>query len=110
MIKSFRHAGIKRFFETGSKAGRQPKHAKRLRLQLSRLDSATVPADMDLPGWRFHPLKGQLAGQFAVWVDENWRLTFGFERHKRRSGGLPGLSLTRATWHRCITPHIRGKC
>jgi toxin HigB-1 len=79
MIKSFRHAGIKRFFETGSKAGIQPKHAKRLRLQLSRLDTATVPADMDLPGWRFHPLKGQLASHFAVWVDENWRLTFRFE-------------------------------
>jgi hypothetical protein len=62
MIKSFRHAGIKRFFETGSKAGIQPKHAKRLRLQLSRLDAATVPADMDLPGWRFHSLKGQLTG------------------------------------------------
>jgi proteic killer suppression protein len=79
MIKSFRHAGIKRFFETGSKAGIQPKHAKRLRLQLSRLDAATVPADMDLPGWRFHSLKGQLTGHFAVWVDENWRVTFGFE-------------------------------
>ena len=56
MIKSFRHAGIKRFFETGSKAGIQPKHAKRLRLQLARLDAATIPGDMDLPGWHFHPL------------------------------------------------------
>jgi len=79
MITSFRHSGIKRFFETGSKAGIQPTHAKRLRLQLARLDTATVAADMDLPGWRFHPLKGQLAGHFAVWVDKNWRLTFKFE-------------------------------
>lgn len=79
MITSFRHSGIKRFFETGSKAGIQPMHAKRLRLQLVRLDTATVAADMDLPGWRFHPLKGQLAGHFAVWVDKNWRLTFKFE-------------------------------
>jgi toxin HigB-1 len=79
MITSFRHSGIKRFFETGSKAGIQPQHAKRLRLQLARLDTATVPAGMDLPGWRFHPLKGQLAGHFAVWVDKNWRLTFKFE-------------------------------
>ena len=79
MIKSFRHAGIKRFFETRSKTGIQPKHAKRLRLQLARLDTATLPADMDLPSWRFHPMKGQLAGHFAVWVDENWRLTFKFE-------------------------------
>jgi proteic killer suppression protein len=79
VIKSFRHAGIRRFFETGSKAGIQPKHAKRLRLQLARLDTATVPADMDLAGWRFHPLKSQLAGYCAVWVDENWRLMFKFE-------------------------------
>jgi toxin HigB-1 len=79
VITSFRHAGLRRFFETGSKAGIQPKHSKRLRSQLARLNTATVPADMDLPGWRFHPLKGQLAGHFAVWVDKNWRLTFKFE-------------------------------
>jgi len=79
MIKSFRHAGIERFFATGSKAGIQPKHAARLRVLLTRLDAATRPADMDLPGWRFHPLKGRLEDHFAVWVDKNWRLTFMFE-------------------------------
>lgn len=79
MIKTFRHAGIKRFFETGSKAGIQPKHAKRLRLQLARLDGATLAGDMDLPGWRFHSLQGDLTGHFSVWVDENYRLTFKFE-------------------------------
>lgn len=79
MIQSFRHPGLRRFFETGSKAGIQPKHAKRLRLQLARLDAALVAADMDMPGWRFHPLKGPLAEHFAVWVDGSWRLTFRFE-------------------------------
>lgn len=79
MIKSFRHAAIKRFFDTGSKAGIQPKHAKRLSLQLARLDAARGPDDMNLPGWRLHPLKGRLAGHWAVWVDENWRLTFRFD-------------------------------
>lgn len=79
MIKSFRHNGVERFFRTGSKAGIQPKHAKRLRLQLTRLDAATAPADMNLPGWRWHPLAGALAGHWAVWVDENYRLTFSFE-------------------------------
>lgn len=79
MIKSFRHAGVERFFLTGSKAGIQPKHAKRLSLQLARLDAAVGPADMNLPGWRLHPLKGMLAGHWAVWVDENWRLTFRFD-------------------------------
>ena len=79
MIKSFRHDGLERFFRTGSKAGIQPKHAKRLRLQLGRLDAATSAADMNLPGWHWHPLTGPMAGHWAVWVDENWRLTFTFE-------------------------------
>ncbi|HEY2340551.1 MAG TPA: type II toxin-antitoxin system RelE/ParE family toxin [Steroidobacteraceae bacterium] len=79
MIRTVRHRGLERFFRVGSKAGIQPKHAKRLRLQLGRLDAAAGPADMDLPGWRLHPLKGELAGHWAVWVDENWRLTFTFE-------------------------------
>jgi proteic killer suppression protein len=80
MIRSFRHRGIERFFREGSKAGIQPKHAKRLRLQLGRLDAAKSAEDMHLPGWRWHLLKhGGLAGHWAVWVDENYRLTFTFE-------------------------------
>jgi len=79
VINSFRHSGLARFFRAGSKAGIQPKHAKRLRLQLGQLDAASGPGDMNRPGWRLHPLKGALAGQWAVWVDENWRLTFKFE-------------------------------
>lgn len=79
MIKSFRHRGVERFFSSGSLAGIQPKHAARLRLQLGRLDAARPARDMDLPGWRLHPLKGDLAGRWAVWVDANWRLVFMFD-------------------------------
>jgi proteic killer suppression protein len=79
VIKSFRHKGLERFFHTGSKAGIQPTHAARLRLQLARLDAATGPDDMNLPGWNFHPLGGNLARHFAVTVNKNWRLTFTFE-------------------------------
>lgn len=79
VIKSFRHKGVERFFTTGSKARIQPKHAKRLRLQLAALDAAKSAADMNLPGWRWHPLSHDLAGHWAVWVDENFRLTFTFE-------------------------------
>jgi proteic killer suppression protein len=79
MIKSFRHKGLERFFREGSKAGIQPKHEKRLRLQLGRLDAARSAAEMNLPGWRWHPLTGDLKGRWAVWVNENWRLTFSFE-------------------------------
>lgn len=79
MIKSFEHNGLERFFRAGSKAGIQPKHAPRLRLQLGRLDAAKGPQDMNLPGWKLHPLKGDLKGYWSVWVDENWRLVFKFE-------------------------------
>jgi len=79
VIRSFEHKGLERFYRDGSKAGIQPKHASRLRLQLGRLDAAAAPQDMNLPGWRLHPLKGDLKGQWAVWVDENWRLVFAFE-------------------------------
>ncbi len=79
MIKSFRHRGLDRYFRAGSTAGIQPKHAARLRLHLARLDAATGFADMAMPGWKCHALKGELAGHWAVWVDENWRMSFPFE-------------------------------
>ena len=79
MLKSFRHKGLERFFYKGSKAGIQAKHAPRLRLQLGRMDAASGPQEMDLPGWRLHSLKGDWKGFWAVWVDENWRLVFTFE-------------------------------
>lgn len=79
MIKSFAHKGIKAFFETGTKAGIQAAHAPRLRLQLAALNRAKVPADMAVPNWKLHSLKGSLAGHWAVTVNGNWRITFRFE-------------------------------
>jgi len=79
MIRGFRHKGLRRFFETGSKAGIRAAHERRLRLMVARLDDATGPKDMDAPGWKLHALKGDLKGHWAVWVDGNWRLTFTFE-------------------------------
>ena len=79
VIKSYRHKGLKRFAESGSKAGIQPKHADRLRRLLTALDVASVPQDMDAPGNKFHPLEGDLARHWAVSVSGNWRLTFSFD-------------------------------
>ena len=79
MIKSFRHRGIERFFRTGSKAGIQAKHANKLRLQLFALDNARDPGDLNAPGWRLHPLTGNLRDHWSVAVSGNWRLTFKFE-------------------------------
>lgn len=79
MIKTFRHKGLKAFFETGSKAGIQPHHAARLERQLLRLNVAKDPSYMNMPGWNLHPLSGELAGHFSVWVSGNWRMTFMFD-------------------------------
>jgi len=79
VINSFRHRGLEKFFRTGSKAGIQPKHAARLRLQLFALDNTKSASDMNASGWKLHQLAGTLAGHWAVSVSGNWRLTFSFE-------------------------------
>lgn len=76
MIRGWRHRGLQRFFETGSKAGIQPHHAARLARQLAALDAAATPGELDVPGWRLHPLS---TGEWSVWVNGNWRLTFAFD-------------------------------
>ena len=78
MILSFKHKGLARFFEHGSKSGIQAQHAERLRLILGRLSVATAPRDMDLAGLRLHALKGVRKGLWSVWVSGNWRVTFQF--------------------------------
>ncbi len=80
MIKSFRHAGLERFFRTGSKTGIQPAHAGKLANRLQVLDFAKSAADMNMPGWALHKLTGDLRGHWAVKVSGNWRLTFTFEK------------------------------
>jgi proteic killer suppression protein len=79
VIESLRHAGIEKFFKTGSKAGIQPSHAKKLRLQLSVLDASSRPEEMNFPGWRLHKLSGDLKNHWSVTGSGNWRLTFVFE-------------------------------
>lgn len=79
MIRSFRHKGIEKFFRTGSKAGIQSRHAAKLNEQLTVLNIATKPEQMNIPGWQLHALTADLAGHWAVSVNGNWRLTFAFE-------------------------------
>lgn len=78
MIKSFKHKGLKKFFETGSKAGIQAKHERRLRMQLAAIDTATLIEDVNLPGFKLHSLKGDREGLWSIAVNGNWRITFEF--------------------------------
>jgi proteic killer suppression protein len=79
MIKSFRHKGLRTLFETGKATGIQPQHARRLQAQLTALNTATSVDDMNIPGYRLHPLRGQDKGRWSIWVNGNWRITFEFD-------------------------------
>lgn len=78
MIKSFKHKGLKLFFEKGEYSGIQAKHRNKLRLQLTALDTAQVISDIDLPGYGLHPLKGDRKDCWSIIVNGNWRITFEF--------------------------------
>jgi proteic killer suppression protein len=80
MIASIRHKGLRRLYEVDDPRGVSADHADKLRRILARLDAAREAADMDLPGYRLHPLKGNRAGFYAVTVNGNWRVIFRFER------------------------------
>lgn len=71
MIKSFRHKGLRKLFETGNTSGVQASHVRRLRMQLAALDTAQTVEDMDIPGFRLHPLKGEMRGRWSVTVNGN---------------------------------------
>jgi proteic killer suppression protein len=79
MISSFAHKGLEKFFRSGSKRGINPEHAEKLRRQLFRLDVASCPQDMNIPGWKLHRLSGELKDHWSIWVSGNWRLTFLFQ-------------------------------
>uniref|UniRef100_UPI0035633D23 type II toxin-antitoxin system RelE/ParE family toxin n=1 Tax=Spongiibacter marinus TaxID=354246 RepID=UPI0035633D23 len=64
---------------TGKTSGIQRDHAKKLRMQLAGLDTATSVEDMDILGFRLHPLKGQDKGRWSIRVNGNWRMTFEFK-------------------------------
>ena len=78
MIRSIRHKALRRLFEDDNARGVDPEHVKKLRNILARLDAVRVVSDMDLPGFRVHPLYGDLKGYWAVTVRANWRVIFKF--------------------------------
>jgi proteic killer suppression protein len=80
MIVSFRHKGLELLFQKGDRRRVLPAHVAKIERILARLDEASAVGNMDLPGFRLHPLKGDLAGYWAVTVSGNWRVTFRFER------------------------------
>ncbi len=81
MIKTWKHKGLKLFFETGKTSGIQSKHARRLKILLAVLNVAIDPKDINLPGFDFDQLVGNRKGSFAISVNGNYRVTFSFFEH-----------------------------
>jgi len=76
VIRSFRHKGLEKFFASGDRSRIDAKQGARILRILDRLDASAKPEDMDLPGFDFHPLKGDRKGMYSVSVSGNWRITF----------------------------------
>lgn len=79
MIRSFKHRGLKRLYERGERSLISADLVATVERILTMPDAATAPQDLDLPGYRLHPLKGNLKGYWAVTVRANWRIIFRFE-------------------------------
>jgi len=79
MIRTIRHKGLKRLFEQVDPSGVNPDHVGKLRNILATLHAAPAVAHMDVPGFRLHPLKGQMKGSWALTVRANWRVIFRFD-------------------------------
>jgi toxin HigB-1 len=88
MIRTFKHDGLMRFFETGKPKGLSSDMAKKIQIRLNVLNRARELKDVALPGFSFHPLKGDRQGQYALNVTGNYRMTFRFE-----SGDVLDLNL-----------------
>jgi toxin HigB-1 len=79
VIQSFRHKGLKRLFEDGDRKGIRPDLLDRVENVLFVLNRAATPEQIDLPGFRLHPLKGNLKGFWSVTLSANWRIIFRME-------------------------------
>lgn len=79
MIRTFRHRGLKRLYQQGDVSRLRADQVNRITDVLAHLDQATKPADLDLPGYRIHPLKGDLKGFWSVTISGNWRIIFRFK-------------------------------
>ena len=79
MVRSFRHRGLKRLYERGDRSRVRADQAGRLAVALADLDDARRPSDLDLPGYRLHPLKGDLKAFWSIAISGNWRIIFRFD-------------------------------
>jgi proteic killer suppression protein len=79
VIISFRHKGLARLYQRAERRGVAADLVPKIERILARLDVATSARQMDLPGWKLHPLKGKMKGFWSVWLSGNWRIIVRFQ-------------------------------
>ena len=79
MITKFKSKSLRSFAEKGDASKLSVQNPDRIRRILLALDASTAPEQTNIPGLRFHALKGREKGRFSVWVSGNYRITFAFE-------------------------------
>ena len=79
MIKSFRHRGLQRLYERGDRSRINATLVEKVETALGFLDVAETPEAVNLPGYRLHPLRGDLRGFWSIRVSGNWRIIFRFD-------------------------------
>lgn len=79
MIRSFRFKALAKFAATGNPKGLSVQKPDRIARLLKALNAAPRAEAMNLPGLRFHALKGRDKGLYSIWASENWRVTFGWD-------------------------------
>jgi len=95
MIRGFRSKALGRYSATGNPKGLSVQKADRIARLLKALNAATRPEALNLPGLRFHALKGKDKdkGRYAIWASENWRITFGWD-------GVDAIDVDLEDYHR----------
>lgn len=77
VIRSFRNKGLERFSTKGDRSKLSVPNTARLERILAALNAASLPQQMNVPGWRFHALRG--VDRYAVDASGNWRVTFAWD-------------------------------
>ena len=85
----FRHKGLRQLYEEGSAKGVPSAMADKLRKLLFALETAeTLEQLRRFPGWKLHPLKGDLRGSWSLTVTGNWRLVFRYDEKTNTAGDI----------------------
>ena len=88
-LVGFRHRGLRRLWEEGNAKGVSSAMTDKLRKLLFALETAeTLEQLRRFPGWKLHPLKGDLKGFWSLSVTGNWRLIFGYEEKTNTAGDI----------------------